>query len=76
MNRPVPPPDGDDPEALDRLIRESRAARDAMLALVTRVRQERVLWEQEARALATRPRLTEDQREIFRDRLRRRGRDD
>jgi len=54
---------------IDKLIADTRAARDAVHALVTRLRGERVYWEREALALAGRARLTPAQRDRIRDRL-------
>jgi hypothetical protein len=47
------------------LIAETRAARQAMRALLERLRADRIRWEHERRALLHRTRLTAAQRRTF-----------
>ena len=54
-----------DQHALDRLIAEARAARQAMHTLLERLRDDRLRWERERRALLHRTRLTSAQRRTF-----------
>jgi hypothetical protein len=69
MDRIAPPAPSDRPDEgqkLERLIAETRAARQAMHTLVARMRDDRLRWERDVHGLALRTRLTPAQRDVFR----------
>jgi len=55
--------------SIETLVAENRTAREALHALVERMRTERPIWKREAFALMERERLTDAQRERFRRQL-------
>ena len=59
----------DDGDAIKVLVAEVRAAREAVRTLVTRLQQERLDWQRNARILTRRARLTPSQRQRLRARL-------
>jgi hypothetical protein len=61
--------EGADALTIEALIAQTRAAREALHVLVTRMQRERAEWEREVFSLASRLRLTPAQRDLFRDRL-------
>jgi len=57
---------GDHGIAIDKLVGETRAARESLHALIVWLRHERQLWHEDADALARRARLTTAQRHRLR----------
>jgi hypothetical protein len=58
--------------AIAQLVGETRQAREALHALVIRLRQERMLWQHELSQLTARSRLTRAQRDALSARFTRR----
>jgi hypothetical protein len=59
--------DGAQAGPIETLLAQTRAAREALHTLVTRLRDERPFWQRYALGLAQRERLTHAQRQLFRE---------